>query len=168
MYKVLSIRRIAHRRSLTTAPHRDLLTLALLKPDLLADPQTVERIVEEIRRTPGLQIVESAQLFWTREQAEEFYDEHRGRFFYNRLVDYMTSGPMQALALRGPQAITKWREMMGSTHPVRMRVLNGACLRARYGLTDTRNSFHGSDSPASAARELAFVFGKQTLEELES
>ncbi|KAJ2730201.1 hypothetical protein IW152_005356 [Coemansia sp. BCRC 34962] len=164
----MSIRHFASRRLHTTAAPRDLLTLALLKPDLLADPQTVDSIVEEIRRTPGLRIVKSTQLFWTREQAEKFYNEHRNRFFYSRLVDYMTSGPMQALALRGPQAIALWREMMGSTHPVRMRVLNGACLRARYGLTDTRNSFHGSDSPASAACELAFVFGKQTLEEIES
>ncbi|KAJ2252957.1 hypothetical protein GGI13_002977 [Coemansia sp. RSA 455] len=151
-----------HIHAVASGP-RDLVTLALLKPDLLANPQTVENIIDEIKRTPGLQIVKRAELFWTQEQAEQFYDEHRNRFFYRRLVDYMTSGPMQALALRGPQAITVWREMMGSTHPVRMRVFNGTCLRARYGLTDTRNSFHGSDSPASAARELAFVFGEQAL-----
>ncbi|KAJ2840539.1 hypothetical protein FBU31_000329 [Coemansia sp. 'formosensis'] len=169
MHKHLSICRIANRQIHTavTGP-RDLVTLALLKPDLLANPQTVQNIIDEIQRTPGLRIIKRAQVFWTQEQAEQFYYEHRERFFYRRLVDYMTSGPMQALALRGPKAITLWREMMGSTHPVRMRVLNTTCLRARYGLTDTRNSFHGSDSPASAARELEFIFGKQIRREIDS
>ncbi|KAJ2336743.1 hypothetical protein GGI00_000662, partial [Coemansia sp. RSA 2681] len=125
-------------------------------------------IVAEIQQTPGLQIVKRAQLFWTQEEAERFYEEHRSRFFFRRLVDYMTSGPIEALALRGPQAITLWRQMMGSTHPVRMRVTNGSCLRARYGLTDTRNSFHGSDSPESAARELKLAFGEQVLREIEA
>ncbi|KAJ2908721.1 hypothetical protein GGI21_002604 [Coemansia aciculifera] len=147
---------------------RRLHTLALLKPDLLANPQTVAEIISEIQRTPGLQIARRAQVFWTREEAERFYDEHRGRFFFRRLVDYMTSGPIEALALRGPTAVTLWRQMMGSTHPVRMRVTNAGCLRARYGLTDTRNSFHGSDSPQSAARELRLVFGEQIIREMES
>ncbi|KAJ1997631.1 hypothetical protein H4R26_005762 [Coemansia thaxteri] len=163
------------RRSVHTLPAalaakglHDSVTLALLKPDLLASPHTVRNIVGEIQRTPGLRIVGRAGLFWTRAQAEAFYHEHSGRFFFRRLVAYMTSGPIEALALRGPRAVARWREMMGSTHPVRMRVANPACLRARYGLTDTRNSFHGSDSPASAARELAFVFGEQALREMAS
>ncbi|KAJ2746906.1 hypothetical protein GGI20_000985 [Coemansia sp. BCRC 34301] len=157
MYKVIFRHISTH-----NAP-RELLTLALLKPDLLANPQTANDIVAEIQQTPGLRIVKRAQLFWTREEAEQFYDEHRGRFFFRRLVDYMTSGPVEALALRGPQAVALWRQMMGSTHPVRMRVTNGSCLRARYGLIDTRNSFHGSDSPQSAARELRLVFGEHVF-----
>ncbi|KAJ2555401.1 hypothetical protein EV175_002276 [Coemansia sp. RSA 1933] len=135
-------------------------TLALLKPDLLANPEFVKSIVTEISSNRhGISILRRKTVFWSQEQARLFYAEHRGRFFYDRLVRYMTSGPFEALALAGPGSISWWRQEMGSTHPARMRITNPLCLRARYGLTDTRNSFHGSDSPESALRELSLIFG---------
>ncbi|KAI8318957.1 nucleoside diphosphate kinase [Martensiomyces pterosporus] len=153
--------------SAATANSQDVqLTLALLKPDLLANAESVDRIIREIQSTAGMEIAHRKQIFWTRKEAERFYDEHRGRFFFNRLVGYMTSGPIEAMALRGPRAIAQWREMLGATHPVRMRVLKPTTLRARYGLTDTRNSFHGSDSMESAEKELSFVFGSRVYREL--
>ncbi|KAJ2387095.1 hypothetical protein GGI23_006354 [Coemansia sp. RSA 2559] len=136
------------------------ITLALLKPDLLANPVFVESILSEIRNNRhGIAIHRHKRVFWTQDQARAFYAEHKGRFFYDRLVWYMTSGPFEAMALRGPGAIAWWRKEMGATRPVQMRIANPSCLRARYGLTDTRNSFHGSDSTESAQRELSFVFG---------
>ncbi|KAI7834005.1 nucleoside diphosphate kinase, partial [Kickxella alabastrina] len=132
-------------------------TLALLKPDLLMDPASIHTILEEIH-SHNIHITRRKTLQWTRAEAEQFYNEHQGRFFFNRLVGYMTSGPLMALELSGPGVISKWRGMLGSTHPVRMRVERPKCLRARFGLTDTRNAFHGSDSLEAAKRELKFIF----------
>ncbi|KAJ2614882.1 hypothetical protein GGH99_003861 [Coemansia sp. RSA 1285] len=139
-------------------------TLALLKPDVLANPAFVDAIVRDITANRcRVTILGRKRLAWTRTQACAFYQEHRARFFYDRLVGYMTSGPFEALALRGPDAVAWWRREMGSTRPAQMRISNPECLRARYGLTDTRNSFHGSDSVESARRELAFVFGNHSF-----
>lgn len=132
-------------------------TLALLKPDLLANPYWVQQILKEIRSTPGIRIVNQKQIHWTPSQAQEFYHLHQHKFFYRRLITYMTSGPLLALRLEGPEVIGRWRQMIGSTHPIRSRLHSSNCLRARYGLTDTRNSFHGSDSVESAVVELKFI-----------
>ncbi|KAJ2791977.1 hypothetical protein H4R21_006234 [Coemansia helicoidea] len=136
-------------------------TLALLKPDLLADAARVRAVEQEIGQQ--FRVQERRQIAWTRAQAEAFYAEHQGRPFFGRLVGYMTSGPFVALALAGPQAVSQWRKTMGGTRPVQMRVRNPASLRARFGLTDTRNSFHGSDSAETARRELAFLFGDSKI-----
>ncbi|ORX69892.1 nucleoside diphosphate kinase [Linderina pennispora] len=141
------------------------LTLALLKPDLLANPSAVQQIIHEISANPALSIIHQKTDFWTTARATQFYSEHQGRFFFGRLVGYMTSGPILAMALRGPHAIADWRAMLGLTHPVRMRLAQPASLRARFGLTDTRNSFHGSDSMQSAERELRFVFGDAMVDQ---
>ncbi|KAJ2714309.1 hypothetical protein H4R19_001798 [Coemansia spiralis] len=137
-------------------------TLALFKPDLLADAARVRAVEHEIQQQ--FHVRERRQIAWTRAQAEAFYAEHQGRPFFGRLVGYMTSGPLVALALAGPHAISRWRGMMGGTRPPQMRVRNPASLRARFGLTDTRNSFHGSDSVDTARRELAFLFGDNAFE----
>ncbi|KAJ2786699.1 hypothetical protein GGI15_001327, partial [Coemansia interrupta] len=129
-------------------------TLAILKPDLLANPYTVASILSDIH-SHDIAIARRKQMHWTWAQAAEFYAEHRERFFYRRLLGYMTSGPILALELRAPHVVSRWRQLIGSTHPARMRINNPTCLRAKWGLTDTRNSFHGSDSEESAKREIA-------------
>ncbi|KAJ2782958.1 hypothetical protein H4R18_001974 [Coemansia javaensis] len=133
-------------------------TLALLKPDLLADARRVQAVEWEIRERHGLAVAGRAELMWTRAQATAFYAEHHGRPFQGRLVGYMASGPLIALALAGPRAIARWRAAMGATRPAVERANATASLRARFGLTDTRNSFHGSDSPDTARRELDFTY----------
>ncbi|KAG0170563.1 Nucleoside diphosphate kinase 6 [Apophysomyces sp. BC1015] len=70
----------------------------------------------------------------------------------------MTSGPFEALILCSPNAIKEWRALIGPTHPCRARINQPNTLRALYGLTDTRNSFHGSDSDETARREIEFFF----------
>ncbi|CAO3595083.1 unnamed protein product [Absidia cylindrospora] len=70
----------------------------------------------------------------------------------------MTSGPFQAYILSSSDAIKKWRSLIGPTHPVRARIHQPDTLRALYGLTDTRNSFHGSDSDHNARQEIQFFF----------
>ncbi|SNX85744.1 related to Nucleoside diphosphate kinase 6 [Melanopsichium pennsylvanicum] len=133
------------------------LTLALIKPSVCAYQPDVSAILKEIKQS-GLNVARSKRLFWTSQEAHEFYAEHRGRFYYDRLILGMISGPSLALALYGPDAIQKWRSMLGPTKAYKSKWQHPACLRARYGLGDTRNGFHGSDSDHSAIRELSLVF----------
>ncbi|PWY97217.1 nucleoside diphosphate kinase, partial [Testicularia cyperi] len=133
------------------------LTLALIKPSVCAYQPDVSAVLKEIKKS-GLNVARSKRLFWTSSEAHDFYAEHRGRFYYDRLILGMTSGPSMALALYGPDAIVHWRSMLGPTKAYRAKYESPLCLRSRYGLGDTRNGFHGSDSPISAARELGLVF----------
>ena len=91
-------------------------------------------------------------------RAEEFYSEHREKFFYNRLVTFMSSGPCQPLILAREDAISGWRELMGPTKVFRTRFSHPESVRGRFGLTDTRNVSHGSDSEETARAEISFFF----------
>ncbi|PWN53017.1 nucleoside diphosphate kinase [Violaceomyces palustris] len=137
-------------------PHLEL-TLALIKPSVCTYQPDVTKILKEIKRS-GLQMVRTKRLFWKAEDAHRFYAEHKGRFYYDRLIVGMTSGPSLAIALAGPNAISQWRSMLGPTKAYKAKWEQPQCLRARYGLGDTRNGFHGSDSSQSASRELGQVF----------
>ncbi|SAM84744.1 related to Nucleoside diphosphate kinase 6 [Ustilago bromivora] len=142
----------------TTQSKEDLqLTLALIKPSVCSYQPDVSAILKEIKQS-GLNVARSKRLFWTSSEAHAFYAEHRGRFYYDRLIIGMISSPSLALALYGPNAIKEWRAMLGPTKAYRAKWEDPQCLRSRYGLGDIRNGFHGSDSPESAARELGLVF----------
>lgn len=132
------------------------LTLAVIKPDAVAHPLILEALHEKI--VENFIIIRKKDLMWRREDSERFYAEHAGRFFYQRLVEFMTSGPMRAYILAREDAITHWRGMMGPTKVFRARFTSPDSLRGQYGLTDTRNTTHGSDSIQSARREIAFFF----------
>ncbi|PVU96090.1 hypothetical protein BB561_001408 [Smittium simulii] len=136
-------------------------TLALLKPDLCADPHAVQQVISDIQKLSSTQnnIYLRKELVWNIEQAQQFYYQHKDRFFYTRLTTYMTSGSFEALILTGENIISQWRGLIGTTQPVRAKVSVQDSLRAKYGITDTRNSFHGSDSKESALKEISFVFG---------
>ncbi|NXR20341.1 NDK6 kinase, partial [Cinclus mexicanus] len=129
-------------------------------------------------------IVRAKELRCGPEQSRRFYREHEGtsgaqglpewdadpgrcllgpclfagRFFYQRLVEFMASGPMWAYILAHENAVPLWRSLMGPTKVFQARHSNPDSIRGSYGLTDTRNTTHGSDSPASASREIAFFF----------
>ncbi|XP_072185538.1 nucleoside diphosphate kinase 6 [Excalfactoria chinensis] len=133
------------------------LTLALLKPDAAAHPLVLEAVNETILSN-RLLIVRNKELRCGRERSRSFYREHAGRFFYQRLVEFMASGPMWAYILAHENAISLWRSLMGPTKVFRARYCVPDSIRGAYGLTDTRNTTHGSDSPASASREIAFFF----------
>ncbi|XP_021239875.1 nucleoside diphosphate kinase 6 [Numida meleagris] len=117
-------------------------------------PQAVHETILSNR----LLIVRAKELRCGREQSRRFYREHAGRFFYQRLVEFMASGPMWAYILAHENAISLWRSLMGPTKVFRARNCVPDSIRGAYGLTDTRNTTHGSDSPASASREIAFFF----------
>ncbi|KAI8982238.1 nucleoside diphosphate kinase [Mycotypha africana] len=139
---------------------RQQITLALLKPDICANPLLIDKVKEAIRKN-NMEIVHEKRVLWTEKEAGQFYQEHQQKFFYHRLCGYMTSGPFQAMILTSPKTnnvIKEWRQLIGPTHPVKARIHKPNTLRALYGLTDTRNSFHGSDSDESAKSEIAFFF----------
>jgi nucleoside-diphosphate kinase len=133
------------------------LTLALFKPDIYQRQHHVKEVTSLIVARQ-FYIVRSKAVKLTRQKAEEFYSTHKDRFFFKRLVDFTSSGPMQSLILARPDAIQEWRKMMGPTQVYRAKVEKPDSLRSRFGLTDTRNAFHGSDSPVSAKREISFFF----------
>jgi nucleoside-diphosphate kinase len=104
----------------------------------------------------GLRIRRMELLRLTPERARAFYAEHEGKPFLDDLVSYMTSGPCIPMVLEGEGAISRLRELMGATNPAKAAP---GTVRALYGVDIQTNSVHGSDSPASAARETRFFFG---------
>ncbi|KAJ8972371.1 hypothetical protein NQ317_018484 [Molorchus minor] len=91
-------------------------------------------------------------------EAEEFYSEHRHKFFYDRLVSFMMSGPSDMYILAKENAIRDWRTLMGPTKVYKAQFEAPETIRGKYGLSDTRNATHGSDSPESARREIQIFF----------
>jgi adenylate kinase len=135
-------------------------TLCVIKPGTAE--QHYRAIVEEIRAS-GFHILAETRRRLQKEEAEAFYGEHRGKGFFDGLCSYMASGEVIALALAKPAAIKCWRQLMGPTNTLVARRERPQCLRARFGVDGTRNATHGSDSPASAARELRFYFPTLTV-----
>ncbi|XP_074083421.1 nucleoside diphosphate kinase 6 [Macrotis lagotis] len=133
------------------------LTLALIKPDAVAHPLILEAIHQQIL-SHQLLIVRARDLVWGREACGRFYQEHAGRFFYQRLVEFMASGPIRAYILAHQDAVRLWRTLMGPTQVFRARHAAPASIRGSFGLTDTRNTTHGSDSVVAASREIAAFF----------
>ena len=129
-------------------------TLLIVKPD------GVKRALvgEVLRRVEakGLRIAELKMFTIDRAMAEEHYAEHREKPFFGELVDFITSGPVVAARLEGESAIEVWRTLMGPTDPVKAPP---GTIRGDLGLIITENIVHGSDSPASAERELKLFFG---------
>ncbi|XP_060086493.1 nucleoside diphosphate kinase 6-like [Heteronotia binoei] len=145
-------------KAVLCAPQRMLqLTLAIVKPDAMAHPLILQAVHETILSNRFL-IVRCRDVVWSRQDSQQFYQEHRGRFFYQRLVEFMASGPMRAYILAHEEAIPFWRSLMGPTKVFRAQHTDPDSIRGTYGLTDTRNSVHGSDSAASARREMAAFF----------
>jgi nucleoside-diphosphate kinase len=132
-------------------------TLAILKPDFLRRKHSIDTI-EGALKSKGLEVVAKRDFSkWPEANVERFYGEHRGRFFYPRLVHYMGTGPISAVILKGPKAVSAWRELIGPTHLKNARKTKG-CLRGEFAISDTKNSFHGSDSIPNAKDEIIQFF----------
>jgi len=129
-------------------------TLLIVKPD------GVKRgLVGEVlgrAEAKGLRIAEMRLMRIDRDLAEEHYEEHRDKPFFDELVAFITSGPVVVARLEGEGAIGVWRTMMGPTDPA---VAPPGTIRGDHGLVITQNIVHGSDSPGSAERELRLFFG---------
>ena len=133
-------------------------TLVLLKPDAVRRGLIADIIGRFERRGLHFRGIRLLQL--DRATAEQHYAEHRERPFFGELVDFITSGPIVALALEGEQAIEVVRGMMGATDPKKSAP---GTIRGDLAIALAENVIHGSDSPASAERELALFFGDGLL-----
>ena len=128
-------------------------TLSIIKPDAVKKGYT-EQICARIEDS-GLDIVLKKELLLTRNQAEGFYAEHKGKPFFEALIKFMTSGPVQVQVIEGKEAILRYRSLMGSTNP---KEADPGTLRHDFAESIDANAVHGSDSLESAAREVAYFF----------
>jgi len=135
-------------------------TYVMVKPDGVQRGLVSEVISRFERR--GLKLVGLKMLQIPRELAEEHYGEHKGKPFFDALVSYITSSPVVAMVLEGKNAVAAVRDMMGATDP--QKAAPGT-IRGEFGLDIGRNVVHGSDSPASAEREIGLFFKPEELVE---
>ena len=129
------------------------MTFAIIKPDAVrarVAGQIIQRIQDE-----GFQIRAMRLVNLTKREAEGFYAVHRERPFFSSLTTFMSSGPAIVLALDAPDAIKKWRTLMGATDPAKA---DAGTLRKQFGASIENNATHGSDAPETAAFELAYFF----------
>ncbi|XP_048509250.1 nucleoside diphosphate kinase 7 isoform X2 [Athalia rosae] len=129
-------------------------TFAMIKPDAI---DKMGEIMKRITRN-NFHIGNIKMVHMTREEAEEFYIEHKGQSHLPSLLKYITSGPVLALELIGDRAIQKWKELMGPADCMEVREEAQNSIRACYGKDKQQNAVHGSDSAEAAARELAYFF----------
>jgi len=128
-------------------------TLSMIKPDAVGK-QLTGTILQRFEQA-GFTVVAAKLMQLTREQTEGFYAEHEGREFYEPLIEFMTSGPTMALVLQGENIIPAYRELIGKTDPTQAAA---GTIRADFAESTRLNAVHGSDSPESAAREIAYFF----------
>ena len=128
-------------------------TFAIIKPDAVRARKT-GRIIQRIE-DEGFQIRAMRMVNLTKQEAEGFYAVHRERPFFSSLTTFMSSGPAVVLALEAPDAIRKWRTLMGATDPAKA---DAGTLRKEFGQSIENNATHGSDAPETAAFELAYFF----------
>ena len=128
-------------------------TLSIIKPD--ATRRNLTGAINDRFEKAGLRIVAQKRLHMSKEVAGKFYEVHASRPFYNDLVSFMSSGPVVVQVLEGDNAIAKNRDIMGATNPA-----NAApgTIRKDFAESIEANSVHGSDSPETAAQEIAFFF----------
>jgi nucleoside-diphosphate kinase len=128
-------------------------TLAIIKPDAV-ERQLTGAIIQRIE-SAGFHIRAIRRVHLTRQQAEGFYAVHRERPFFGSLVTFMSSGPAVVLVLEAPEAIKKWRTLMGATDPAKA---DPGTLRKEFAQSIERNATHGSDAPDTAAYEVGYFF----------
>ena len=128
-------------------------TFAIIKPDAVKAGYT-GKIIQRIEES-GFRILAMQLRQLSVRDAEGFYDVHRERPFFNSLTAFMSSGPVVVLALEAPEAIKKWRTLMGATDPAKA---DAGTLRKEFGASIENNATHGSDAPETAAFELGYFF----------
>ena len=130
-------------------------TLSIVKPDAVA--RNLENRIKFFFKEKNLKILKSKKVHITKEEAAEFYKIHQTKPFYQNLCNYLSSGPIVVMVLEGEGAVSKNRQIMGATDPLKAEK---GTLRKIYGLSIDKNSVHGSDSVENAKIEIAFFFDK--------
>jgi nucleoside-diphosphate kinase len=128
-------------------------TFAIIKPDAVKARQA-GRILARIEEA-GFAVAGMRLVHLSKREAEGFYAVHRARPFFASLTDFMSSGPCVVMALEAPDAIRKWRTLMGATDPAKA---DAGSLRKDFGTSIEFNATHGSDAPETAAFELGYFF----------
>ena len=130
-------------------------TLSIIKPD--AVERNLENKIKHFFEEKKLKILKSKKVKITKEEASEFYKMHQTKSFYNDLCNYLSSGPIIVMILEGERAISKNRQLMGATDPLKAKE---GTLRKMFGISIDKNSVHGSDSLDNAKTEIGFFFNK--------
>ncbi len=133
-------------------------TLAILKPDCLRKNLQGE-VLTRIQKA-GFSVLSMKQVRLTKETAGAFYAVHKGRSFYNDLVEYMCSGPCVPIALEKANAVADFRTLIGATDPAQAEP---GTIRKLYAASKAENIVHGSDSPENGRIEIAFFFAEAEL-----
>ena len=128
-------------------------TFAIIKPDAVK-ARKAGRILARIEDA-GFTIRALRFTHLTKAEAEGFYAVHRARPFFASLTDFMSSGPCIVMTLEAPDAISKWRTLMGATDPAKA---DAGTLRKEFGASIEHNATHGSDAPETAAFEVSYFF----------
>ena len=128
-------------------------TLAIIKPDAV-ERRVAGKIIERIE-AEGFQIRAIKRVQLSQPQAEGFYAVHRQRPFFGSLTSFMSSGAAIVMVLEAPDAIKKWRTLMGATDPAKA---DAGTLRKQFAESIERNATHGSDAPDTAAYEIGYFF----------
>ena len=128
-------------------------TFAIIKPDAVRSGHA-GRILTRIEAA-GFDIRALRMIRMSKREAEGFYDVHRERPFFGGLTNFMSSGPCVVMCLEAPDAIRKWRTVMGATDPAKA---DAGTLRKEFGASIENNATHGSDAPETAAFELGYFF----------
>ena len=128
-------------------------TLSIIKPD--AVERNLENEIKAFFEKKKLKILKIKKVKISKEEASEFYKVHQTKPFYNNLCNYLSSGPIVVMILEGDNAVTKNRQIMGATDPLKAEE---GTLRKMYGISIDKNSVHGSDSVKNAKIEINFFF----------
>jgi nucleoside-diphosphate kinase len=128
-------------------------TLAIIKPDAV-ERRVAGTIMQRIE-AEGFQIRAMRRIHLSKHQAEGFYAVHRARPFFKSLTEFMSSGPSIVMVLEAPDAISKWRTLMGATDPAKA---DAGTLRKEFAQSIERNATHGSDATETAAYEIGYFF----------
>ncbi|MBE6449255.1 MAG: nucleoside-diphosphate kinase [Alphaproteobacteria bacterium] len=133
-------------------------TFSMIKPDATA--KNVTGAINAMIENAGIRIIAQKRIQMTPTQAGQFYAEHKGKPFYDGLVEMMSSGPIVVQVLQGEDVIKRYRTLMGATNPANAEE---GTIRKAFGGELPYNAVHGSDSPESAAREISFFFAQTEI-----
>ena len=128
-------------------------TLSIMKPD--AVERNLDNKIKVFFEKNNLKIVKSKKVKVSKEEASEFYEVHQTKPFYDQLCNYLSSGPIVVMILEGENAVSRNRELMGATDPLKAEE---GTLRKMYGISIDKNSVHGSDSIKNGKVEIKFFF----------
>ena len=131
-------------------------TLSIIKPDAIE--RNLENNIKNFFEKNNFKILKTKKVKVSKEEASEFYKVHQTKPFYGDLCNYLSSGPIVVMILEGENAISKNRQLMGSTDP---KEAEEGTLRKMYGLSIDKNSVHGSDNVENAKIEINFFFNKK-------